>query len=487
MGSYIGTWKDYLVVQEEEFFTQHGVTNYEELLSGWYADDTEQISSAYTTGLKTAQDLYNNNVQKATSNFQNQTTALMRQTKYDISNAYANYKKSQLNLMQQNTLGSGFKDYYGSQLKSAFNQAVSDYEFNESEQLNALSKEYEKSLFGEEQSLLKTTTSLKTTYDSALESLAKDQEKTKKEIETQLKEDSKKYAQIEGIIREIIGIDDSNSKDYYETIVNSDGTKTIKLKDLGIDEFDRILNSVFTDTDAFVMKDPNDKTKEKKYHSLTDYLFDLDQDLYDFYVANKSNINKWVAGLEADDNSYSKEERRFGIETKDIETEINDLIKNTTDSGAKSNMQKKFDNLSKKEFKNNEEKRNAYEALKIEFETNPVEQHKVSSEEVKELSVADPNTGGKYFNIGGKTYLEESMYSNKNDLTPDSSTLTDKELYDSVGLGFKYQKNNMNKNGLSEGSVVTRNGKYYVIRKNPDKGRDKGLDYFLMELKPIKK
>ena len=485
MGSYIGTWRDYLGLQEEEVFKQNKVTNFEELLTGMYADETKEITSAYETGLKNAQDLYKYNTQEATSNFQHQTNSLMRQTRYDISNAYANYKKSQLNLMQQNMLGSGFKDYYGSQLKSAFDQAVSDYRFNESEQLNYLSKQYEKSLLGEEQSLLKTTNSLNKSYGSALESLAKDQEKTKKEIEKDLEESSKKYEQIEGIIREIIGIDDSNSKDYYETIVNSDGTKTIKLKDLGIDEFDRVINSVFTDTDAFVMKDPNDKTKEKKYYSLTDYLFNLDQDLYDFYVTNKSNINKWVAGLEADDNEYTKEERRYEMERKDFETQINELIKNTTDSGAKSNMQKKLDNLSKKEFKTNAEKRNAYEALKVEFETKPLEQHKMSSEEAKEFSFSKSPTDGKFFNIDGKSYEETSMYKNKKSTTTSSDTPLD--VYSAVGLGTQYQSTNMRKNNLSEGSVVTHNGKYYVIRKNPNKQYHGDLAYFLMELKPVKK
>lgn len=486
MGSYIGTWKDYYNLQEEEFFKQNKVTNYEELLAGLYSDETKEITSAYETGLKNAQDLYKYNTQEATSNFQYQTNSLMKQTRYDISNAYANYKKSQLNLMQQNMLGSGFKDYYGSQLKSAFNQAVSDYKFNESEKLNYLSKQYEESLLGEEQNLLKNTTSLNKSYESALESLAKDQEKTKKEIEKQLEEGSKKYAQIEGIIREIIGIDDSNSDKYYDTIIDTEkGTKTIKLKDLGIDEFDRVLNSRFTDTDAFVMKDPNDKTKEKKYYSLTDYLFDLDQDLYEFYVDNKSNINKWVAGLESDDNSYTKEERRYEMERKDFETQINELIKNTTDSGAKANMQKKLDDLAKKEFKTNAEKRNAYETLKNEFETRPLEQHKVSSEDAKELSVANPTTGGKYFNIDGKSYEEVSMFKNKNSTTTSSDTPLD--VYNAVGLGTRYQNNNMKKNNLSEGSIVTHNGKYYVIRKNPNKYDLGDLTYFLMELKPVQK
>lgn len=359
---YIGTWRDYYAFQEEEFFKQNKVTNYAELLSGMYTDETKKIISAYETGLKNAQDVYNYNTQEATSTFQHQTNSLMRQTRYDISNAYANYKKSQLNLMQQNMLGSGFKDYYGSQLKSAFDQAVSDYKFNESEQLNYLSKQYEKSLFGEEQSLLKTTKSLDKSYESALESLAKDQEKTKKEIEKQLEEDSKKYAQIEGIIREMIGINDSNADKYYETITDVEkGTKTIKLKDLGKDEFDRVINSIFTDTDAFVTKDPKDKTKEKKYYSLTDYLFDLDPDLYEFYVANKSNINKWVAGLEADDNSYSKEERE--IERKQIESEILKSV-SKKDATVKENVQKRLNEISKQKFNSYNDKINAYKVLK---------------------------------------------------------------------------------------------------------------------------
>ena len=369
MGSYIGTWRDYRAFQEDELFEQNKVTNYEELLTGMYADETKKITSTYEAGLKNAQDVYNYNTQEATSNFQYQTNSLMRQTRYDISNAYANYKKSQLNLMQQNMLGSGFKDYYGSQLKSAFNQAVSDYKFNESEQLNYLSKQYEKSLLGEEQSLLKTTTSLDKSYESALESLAKDKEKTKKENEKQLEEDAKKYAQIEGILREIAGINDSNADKYYETITDAEkGEKTIKLTDLGKDEFDRILNSIFTDTDAFVMKDPNDKTKEKKYYSVTDYLFDLDQDLYEFFVANKSSINKWVAGLEADDNSYTKEERE--IERKQIESEI---LKSVSEKAAaiKENAQKRLNELSEQKFDSYDDKIKAYTALKDEILNSP--------------------------------------------------------------------------------------------------------------------
>lgn len=461
MGSYIGTANDYFNIQAEIKLKEAGVTKFEDLFMNDYALKKENATQNYFNNLGTL----SNTLSIESNNVQN---------KYDISSAYANYKQSQLQLMQSKMIGSGVEQKK-SLLKNAYDQTFNNYQKSIQDELYFLQKDYE--------------SNVKTETDKLNTTLEKYENLRKTDIENvreQLNADSKKYAQIEGIVREIIGIDDSNSDKYYETITDTEkGTKTIKLKDLGIDEFDRVLNSRFTDTDAFVMKDPNDKTKEKKYYSLTDYLFDLDQDLYEFYVDNKSNINKWVAGLESDDNSYSKEERKYEMERKDFETQINELIKNTTDSGAKANMQKKLDDLAKKEFKTNAEKRNAYETLKNEFETRPLEQHKVSSEDAKELSVANPTTGGKYFNIDGKSYEEVSMFKNKNSTTTSSDTPLD--VYKAVGLGTRYQNNNMKKNNLSEGSIVTHNGKYYVIRKNPNKYDLGDLTYFLMELKPVQK
>ena len=457
MGSYIGTASDYFNIQSEIKLKEEGVTKFEDLFMNDYALKKENATQNYF-----------NNLETLSNTLSIESNAV--QNKYDISSAYANYKQSQLQLMQSNLIGSGVEQKK-SLLKNAYDQTFNNYQKSMQDELYFLQKDYESNVKTETDKLYTTLEKYENLRKTDVENLRK-----------QLNADAEKYAQIEGIIREMIGINDSNSDKYYETIADVEkGTKTIKLKDLGKDEFDRILNSRFTDTDAFVTKDPNDKTKEKKYYSLTDYLFDLDPDLYEFYVANKSNINEWVAGLESDDNSYTKEERRYEIERKDFEKEIKDLIINTTDSGVKSNMQKKLEDLSKQEFKTNEEKRNAYEALKVDFETKP--QAVIDENSFKELSLADPETGGKYFTVGGKRYLEESMYSDKNDLTPSSSTVMDTELYNAVGLGTKYQKNKMKRNGLSEGSVVTYNNKLYVIRKNPDP--EKGYSYFLMELKPV--
>lgn len=460
MGSYIGTANDYFNIQAEMKLKEEGVTKFEDLFMNDYALKKENATQNYF-----------NNLENLSNTLSIESNAI--QNKYDISSAYANYKQSQLQLMQSNLIGSGVEQKK-SLLKNAYDQTFNNYQKYTQDELYLLQKDYESKVKTETDKLNTTLEKYENLREADIENLRK-----------QFNADAKKYAQIEGIIREIIGIDDSNAKDYYETIVNSDGTKTIKLKDIGIDEFDRVINSVFTDTDAFVMKDPNDKTKEKKYYSLTDYLFDLDQDLYDFYVNNKSNINKWVAGIEANDNEYTKEERRYEMERKDFETQINELIKNTKDSGAKANMQKKLDDLAKKEFKDNAEKRNAYEALKVEFETKPLEQHRMSSEETKEFSFSKSPTDGKFFNVDGKSYEEASMYKNKNSTTTSSDTPLD--VYSAVGLGTQYQSANMRKNNLSEGSVVTHNGKYYVIRKNPNKQYHGDLAYFLMELKPVKK
>lgn len=71
---------------------------------------------------------------------------------YDISEAYANYKKQQLQLQTNQRLGEGFKQEIGGELQSAYQSAYSDIKTQEATALTDISQQYQTAIEkGEEQ------------------------------------------------------------------------------------------------------------------------------------------------------------------------------------------------------------------------------------------------------------------------------------------------------------------------------------------------
>lgn len=204
------------------------------------------------------------------------------QTSYDISSAYANYKKQQLNLLQNQALGTGFKEQVGSQLQSEYQTAFAEAQVEGASRLQSLQQQYQKTLAEEESRLL---------------------------------ERGQQFADIEKIAYEFGGVDVSKLEDlgYYENI-----NGVYQITDAGIDYFDKIFNQ------GKIVKDEEGKEVVKRF---SDYLYDTDPELYEFYAQNIGDVREMVGGLSRSDATYNPEERAYKLELEALNKEMYDFVK----------------------------------------------------------------------------------------------------------------------------------------------------------------
>lgn len=191
--------------------------------------------------------------------------AVSTQTKYDISNAYANYKKSEMNVARNTRLGSGFKRQIASDLKSAYQQ---QYDIEKAEEYGAIAD-------------------IESKYTTAVQQQLAEKEKELSDYATNL-------SQIEDYMFKFAGIEASQENleklGYY---AKAGDTNVFEITDLGRDVYDKILHTANTEGKLF-----------------SQYLAEQDKDLYEFYTKNKGSFNKFMAGLDPTDVSYSSETRK---------------------------------------------------------------------------------------------------------------------------------------------------------------------------------
>lgn len=198
-------------------------------------------------------------LQPVQSSFETAGKQISAQTNYDISGAYANYKKTQLNLLQNQALATGYKEQVGDELKSQYDTAFATAKVQESSRLQELNQEYQKVINAEENRLL---------------------------------EEGSKLANIEKSIFDFrnVSVDDLETLGYYETI---DGET--RLTDRGRAFIDETLNS------AILTGEGKDATATW----FSNYLRTTDEDLYDYYVQNLGTVRETIGGLSPTDMSYN--------------------------------------------------------------------------------------------------------------------------------------------------------------------------------------
>lgn len=195
---------------------------------------------------------------------------------YDISQAYANYKKQQQSLNLASNLGTGFKESVSDSLYDTYNQ---DYQLIRGNQMANLYELQDQKLAEMEEA------------DEALTAFATNMSK------------------IEDLIYQYKGINANNltkneADGGYGFYEYKDGYYT--LTDKGRNFFNETLYN----------PDDLDKTFSK-------YLYDEDEDLYNFYVQNQSDINEMIAGLDRDQRGFDAELSEK-IKTEDYSKLVNE-------------------------------------------------------------------------------------------------------------------------------------------------------------------
>lgn len=200
-----------------------------------------------------------------------ESEAVSTQTKYDISDAYANYKRAELGVMRNQNLGSGFKRQIASALKSEYEQ---QYATEKAEEVSSI-------------------------YDIS----SKYSQEAQKQIEAQektLTEQASKLRKLEDYLIEYSGVDFSKATTPieqgglgYYALVEGDTPGQFEMTDVGRDFFDKTMHTYNAENQLF-----------------SDYLSEIDPELYEYYSQNKAAFNKYIAGLDETDISYTNETRR---------------------------------------------------------------------------------------------------------------------------------------------------------------------------------
>lgn len=297
-----------------------------------------------------------------------QEKQLEQQTAYDISSAYANYKKQQLSLMQNQKLASGFKNKLD-------NVMYNDY----TTQYSNIGNEYASDIAKLEQQKQTAIADINEAVYEQAENL------------NRLDELLLSYGQFTGEITDLSQID----KPYGAIYDDQTG-----LTGLGFYEVDengqRNLTDLGKDFYAKMLYGPNGGAK------FVDWLNKEDEKLASFYKENQRLVNKYIAGLDEDVFDYSE----------DMAKATNTLRK-----------QKELYNFAKTEY-NIKTDNKSFDEIRV--ETIDEMFNKYSNEKLFNQPTVSRMGGGK----GGTQRVANTTYANQfaKDLTSEFSALSGKNI-----------------------------------------------------------
>ena len=195
---------------------------------------------------------------------------------YDISQAYANYKKQQLQLRMNEQLGAGFQQQVGSQLQTEYATEYQDIKTQEASDIAGLIAQSQKTVQAAEEEFSKWG-----------------------ETARQLQEIAYEWGQTK------FGTLD---RPLYDVSSSATGESEYTLSGYGKDYFAKILTS----------KD------------FEDYLYEEHRDLYEAYVTDIDAYNQAIAGVELRDRTYTDKYYREA-ETQYRTTAENEIRKKSKD------------------------------------------------------------------------------------------------------------------------------------------------------------
>lgn len=211
---------------------------------------------------------YKNYFLEPTAAYSQEVASATQAANYDISQAYANYKKQQLSLLSNKALATGFKEDVSSDLKSAYESSRYKTESELGSKLDILGQKYQKEL--------------ENRYGV-------------------MGEEAKKLSQIERGLYEFI----NQGKEAKDQILESDLEKLGYYKQGELDEYGRPVYEI-TDEGRALLEEAMygaDRIGEKSYYN---YLREnYGDELADYYLENQGTVNELIAGLPSEQRSVS--------------------------------------------------------------------------------------------------------------------------------------------------------------------------------------
>lgn len=223
--------------------------------------------------------------------YQEAGEAVQQQTAYDISQAYANYKQQELALLQQQQLGTGFKEQQASALQSQYGQVYSGLKSTELQNLMTVESQYQSALAKEEERLTKQATQYKK-LDQAVQDFFE-----------AYKGKGKLFRDVQSF-DEFFDVDETGSK-----VLNERGKLFYEYALRGGD----IDVSEYTEEGELV-----DEEQGVQLANFDEYLRERDEDLYEAYLNDPQFAQQVIGGLEYGDYSFEDERTEAEKISKDI-------------------------------------------------------------------------------------------------------------------------------------------------------------------------
>lgn len=259
-------------------------TYYEPEREAWkkqYDEQLAEVQKSYSDVI----DRYNSMFDPLKSSYTAQQSAYKTQANYDISQAYTNYKKQQLNLLQTQRLGTGLKEELSSSLQSSYKSIFSQLKEQEQQNLYNAAQTYAKNVTDLESEIQ----SQKNAQAKAEESLEKTYNEGVKSIDTAVKDYTDKsvalYENFLEYMRESTGNDEINlnwlvNEGYLKPSVYTDKDTNVAYEKYDITDYGKDLYSkYYFSTNAkgqrfhdFMENKYTEATTEKEKQSALDLL-----------------------------------------------------------------------------------------------------------------------------------------------------------------------------------------------------------------------
>lgn len=238
--------------------------------------------------------------------FQQQANQVQDAHSYDISQAYANYKKQQLQLQMNEQLGAGFQQQMGSALRTDYGSAYQDIKTQETSALNKVREAYEKA-YEEGESRFAKLGKTGQSLDKAIFDFAKTEG-------YDFTDESKLYKSRR-----------AGGYGFFKQTQDENGNITTELTEFGKDFYNKMLHGTENRFAKFLQESE-------------DY-----EGLYDLYMENPDLYNYMLGGLE-----YGTREYDTSRMPKLLEQERTDEVNLIGEKSTNENYQKYISGLSSK-------------------------------------------------------------------------------------------------------------------------------------------
>ena len=367
--------------------------------------------------------------------YESDASGVKKQAAYDISQAYENYKKTQLNVLQNQYLTSGSKAAVLSEMGSDYSDKTRLVRAQETSQLGKLQQQYESE------------------YHKAYENTYEKARKDVEDFEKTISEEAGKIEDIERAIYEYMGTDFTTAHDESAGLYKlNKETGAYELTTQGRDFFAKALlqaNQVVTETE-----EASDAMAAQHF---ADYLYETDKDLYDYFVANRGLVGSLVGGISQEDwrTTYADSSAVKAV-ADELQTTITDKYATLTE-GQKQQLQTMnatLDAIVSKDYSTQSERRKAYDEYLATLNDLPTDI--VSKGAVEKPKDTTKNAfSSQTYSYRGEQYAGTFI----RNTTPVARNITnDLDLKKRIKSGE-----------ISYGDVVEWKGNYYVVEKGDNK------------------